>query len=184
MSVRSNIFADGRRQISAVHITGDFVDLHGFLLETMDHNVNALSAVKVAFVPHTAIRAITENEPHLTRLLWLLTLIDAATHRQWLAAAGRLLAAEQMARFICEMLTRMEAAGLVDDLTFSLPLSQIALGDALGLSTVHVNRTLQDLRRRGLVRWTGTTVTVMDRARLEELGEFDPAYLNLVRMPR
>ena len=82
------------------------------------------------------------------------------------------------------MLVRLEAAELVRGMSFELPMSQPTIGDALGLSPVHVNRTIQELRRRNLVSWTGQTVTVLDRARLERLGEFDPAYLNLVPQPR
>lgn len=184
MAARYNLVSDGRRQISAVHVAGDFVDLHSFMLESMDHSVTALSNVSVAYVPHSALLQITKSQPHLTRLFWLLTLVDAATHRQWLTAAGRLAPTAQLARFLSEVLKRMEAVGLVEDLRFDLPMNQATLADALGLSTIHVHRTVQDIRRRGLVSWAGTTVTVLDRAGLERLGEFDPSYLNLDPVPR
>lgn len=184
MTARYNLVENGRRQISAVHIAGDFVDLHGFLLDVMDHSVVALSNIEVAYVPHAALTEITRNEPHLTRLLWLLTLVDAATHRQWLTAAGRLSSEAQLARFLCELVTKLEAFDLVKGGSFTLPMSQPTVGDALGLSPVHANRTIQDLRRRNLIAWVGSKVTVLDRRRLEELGEFDPSYLNLTPRPR
>src|SRR5690606_33424342 len=118
LAIRYNLVADGRRQISAVHVPGDFVDLHGFLLKVMDHNVASLSDVTAAFIPHSALLEITKSQPHLTRLLWLLTLIDAATHRQWITAAGRLSPVAQLARFLAEMLRRLEVVGLADRLQF------------------------------------------------------------------
>lgn len=181
---RYHIVENGRRQISAVHVPGDFVDLHGFLLDHMDHSVGTLTAAKVAFIPHSALRAVTETQPHLTRLLWLLTLVDAATHRQWLVAAGRLPALAQIAHFICEMHARLAIVGLTEGDSFLLPISQATLSDAMGLSPVHINRTLQDLRRTGLISWHGDMVTILDRHKLEKLGQFDAAYLSLVPRPR
>src|SRR5690606_13153704 len=88
-AARYKMMADGRRQITAIHMAGDFVDLHSFILKIMDHGILALSACRVAYVPHATLQRITETHPHLTRLLWLNTLMDGATHREWLAAMGR-----------------------------------------------------------------------------------------------
>lgn len=183
-SVRTHTMRDGGVQISAVHMAGDFVDLHGFLLGRMDHSVMALGDCTVAYVPHAALKAITEEHPHLSRLLWLLTLVDAAIHRRWIAAKGRLSSVGQMAHFLCEIRTRLLAVGLSDGGRFQLPMTQQQLGDAMGLSPVHINRTLQEMRRRNLISWRALDVTILDWPELRRLGEFDPSYLNLTVRPR
>jgi CRP-like cAMP-binding protein len=184
LSARYHILADGRRQITAIHVRGDFVDLHSLLLGTMDHGVVALTDCRVAFVPHAVLRDITETQPHLTRLLWLLTLIDAAIHRRWIVAAGRLQAPGQLAHLICELYTRLDLVGAASNLSFEFPVSQVELSDALGLSSVHVNRTLRELRDRGLITWENSQVTITNWAGLKACAEFDPTYLNLQQTPR
>ena len=183
-AARYNVLGDGTRQITAVHLAGDFIDLHSLLLTTMDHSVLALDDCEVAFVGHDLLRDLTAREPHFTRLLWLLTTIDAAAFRQWLVAAGRLSAAGQIAHFICEMHERLRLVDLVDAQTFRLPMSQTDLSDAMGLSLVHVNRTLQQLRRRSLISWQNDSVRIIDLHGLRELAEFDATYLDTRQSPR
>jgi CRP-like cAMP-binding protein len=180
-AARYKIFSNGRRQITAIHVAGDFVDLHSFLLKTMDHGVLTLTPCRIAVVPHAALERITDEYPHLTRLLWLNTLVDGAIHREWLTTMGRLSATAHMAHFICEVFLRLKAVGRTDGDTIQLPLTQAELGDTLGLSTVHVNRVLQELRKEGLIRWQGDALTILDWERLEKVGEFTPTYLNLQR---
>jgi CRP-like cAMP-binding protein len=178
-AARYKIFSNGRRQITAIHVPGDFVDLHSFLLKTMDHGVLALTPCRIAMVPHVTLEQITEEYPHLTRLLWLNTLIDGAIHREWLTAMGRMSATAHMAHFICELFLRLKTVGRTEGDTIQLPLTQAELGDTLGLSTVHVNRVLQELRKEGLIRWQGDALTILDWNRLVEVGEFTSTYLNL-----
>jgi CRP-like cAMP-binding protein len=184
LSARYNILNDGKRQISAIHVAGDFVDLHSLLLQPMDHSVGALTDCRVVTVPHPALRAISASQPHLTRLLWLLTLIDSAIFRQWLVASGHLQAVGQIAHFFCEMHTRLEVVGLTDGLAFDLPISQADLGDAMGLSAVHVNRCLRTLREEGILEWNGGRAVIRDWDAARDLSEFDPGYLNLQCRPR
>jgi CRP-like cAMP-binding protein len=181
---RYSIVRDGRRQISAVHLAGDFIDLHSLLLAKMDHSVTALTDCQVCYVAHAALREVTENEPHLARLFWMLTIIDAATHRRWLLTAGRLAAGAQLAHFLCEMYVRATVVELAEGLTFRLPISQIEISDVLGLSVVHVNRIVQDLRARRLIRWQSDVVEILDWPALAALAEFDPTYLNLEKQRR
>lgn len=183
-AARSHDLASGQRQLAAIHMAGDFVDLHCFLLKLMDHSVVALSHCKAGFTTHEALKAITEEMPHLTRMLWASTVIDAAIQRAWLTSAGRRSAVTRLAHLICEMFRRLEAVGLTSGWSFSFPVSQIDLGDMLGLSAVHINRTLQDLRATGLVTWQKPTVTVEDWDGLARFAEFDPTYLSLFREPR
>lgn len=183
-SARYNLLGNGRRRITAIHVPGDFVDLHSFLLSEMDHGVLAVTECEAAMVPHERLRELSHSQPHLTRMLWLLTAVDAAIYRQWLVASGRLSSLGQIAHFLCEMFTRLDVLGLTREFSYRLPLSQAELGDAMGLSIVHVNRTLQQLRREGLIEWQGDTVRILDWARLQRAAEFDPTYLDLNLKPR
>lgn len=184
-TTRYRLLADGTRQITAIHVPGDFVDLHSFLLKTMDHSVGALSACRVVTFPHANLKTITERHPHLTRLLWLMTLLDSAIHREWIVAMGRRSALEQLAHLLCEIVTRLSVVGLGDsDRAVILPINQTELGDTLGLSTVHVNRTLQQLRAEQLITWQGQTVRILDWDRLARIAQFDPTYLHLDPEPR
>jgi CRP-like cAMP-binding protein len=184
IAARYKVLGGGRRQISALHIAGDFVDLHSFLLKVMDHGVVALTACTVAGVPHETLREITETSPHLTRMLWLSTLIDGSIHREWITNTGRRAALERTAHLICELYKRLEAIGRTDGWSFRFPLTQAELGDALGLSLVHVNRVVQALRSQSLVSWEGRIMTILDWKRLCELAEFDSTYLYLFSEPR
>ena len=183
-TTRYRDLSDGKRQITAIHIPGDFVDLHSFLLKEMDHSVGALSTCRVITFPHRNLTRLTEQQPHLTRLLWLLTLLDSAINREWIVAMGRRSAAEQLAHLICEFCARLEVIGQVKDMTFTLPITQVELSDALGISPVHVNRVLQELRGENLFTWQNQTIRILDWPRLQERAEFDPLYLHLNREPR
>ena len=160
MSARSKVLAGGERQITAIHIAGDFVDLHCFLLKRMDHSVVALTPCRLVMAEHEAIRKLMRASDHLTRLLWLTTVIDGAVHREWLVAMGQMSAYAHMAHVFCEMFVRLRIVGLTTDLSYRLPITQIEMGDVLGLSSVHVNRTLQELRASGLLTWDRQIVTI------------------------
>jgi CRP-like cAMP-binding protein len=178
-AARYKVLQSGKRQITAIHVAGDFVDLHGFLLKQMDHGIVALTPCTVATVAHESLREITERHPHLARLLWLSTLIDSAIHREWLVAMGRRSAREHMAHLFCELYLRLQLVGLTKDNGYEMPITQAELGDTLGISTVHVNRVVQELRADGLITWRGNWLTVDDWDRLREVAEFTPTYLSL-----
>jgi CRP-like cAMP-binding protein len=184
-AARSKLLGNGRRQITEIHVPGDFIDLHSFLLKRLDHDVIALSPCRIGVVPHDALKDVTERYPHLTRLLWLSTVIDAAIHRTWITTQGRMTAVEQVAHLLCELYVRMDVIGEVDsEGFFAMPLTQEEFGDACGLTSVHVNRMAQQLRGDGLVEWRRQGVRVLDWPRLRALAMFDAGYLNLELMPR
>lgn len=184
LTCRYRNLENGKRQITAIHVPGDFVDLHSFLIKKMDHSVGTLSPCVVVYAPHEGLERITERLPHLTRLLWLLTLIDASIHRQWLVTMGAYPALNRTAHLLCELFTRLtfDSGGVGASLT--VPITQQDLGDTLGLSTVHTNRVVQELRARGLIHWQGQEIRVIDWAGLADLAQFDPLYLHLTREPR
>ena len=181
---RQKILADGQRQITALHVPGDFCDLHSFLLKKLDDGVVTLTPCKVALVPHETLRRIVEGYPRLTQLLWFTTLVDAAIHREWMTGMGRRSSAGQLAHLLCELCLRLKTVGLVTEGSYQLPVTQTELGDVLGLSLVHINRTLQELRGQGLISWKGQTVGIIDWEGLQQLADFDPSYLHLDREGR
>ncbi|MGI0523020.1 Crp/Fnr family transcriptional regulator [Rhizobium giardinii] len=183
-AARYKVLENGHRQITAIHIAGDFVDLHAFQLKTMDHGILALSPCHVAFADHSELKMLTETEPHLTRMLWLSTVIDGAIHREWIVAMGRKSAKSQLAHIFCELFVRLQVVRRTDDQSYIFPLSQAVLADVLGLSLVHLNKTLQKLRQEDVLTWSNRVITVLDWQRLQGVAEFDAAYLNLVREPR
>lgn len=183
-TARYKLLGDGKRQLTAFHIPGDFVDLHSFLLKTMEHGVVALTPTRIAVVPHATLERLTRQFPHLTRLLWLSTLIDGSIHREWLVSIGRRSGAARIAHVFCELFLRLQVVGRTKPNSFRLPITQAELGDALGMSVVSVNRGLQELRDANLATWRGSVVTIADLQRLEEFADFDPRYLNLEREPR
>lgn len=169
----------GDRQLVSVQVPGDFVDLHGYPLKFLDHDVSTLTEVEVAVVRHADLDALVAEDPTLARKLWFSTLLDAAIHREWIFKLGRLPSHGRVAHFLCETELRLRAVGLSDGIRFELPLTQPDLAEVCGLTSVHVNRVLRDLREGGLVTVRGGTVDVVDRAGLARLGEFDPRYLYL-----
>ncbi|WP_117191137.1 Crp/Fnr family transcriptional regulator [Rhizobium terrae] len=183
-AARYKLTAEGTRQITAIHIAGDFVDLHAFLLKTMDHGVIALSNCQIALAEHPDLKLITERQPHLARMLWLDTLVHGSIHRAWIVAMGRRSKVSHLAHIICELYVRLTAVRRTHERSFYLPLSQGEMADVLGLSLVHMNRVIQALRREGLISWINQTITVLDWEGLVEMAEFDPTYLSLRVEPR
>ena len=171
--------AEGKRQIMAIHVPGDIPDLQSLHLKIMDNSVATMSQCTVGFIQHQDLHRVCERYPRITAALWRETLVDAAIFREWLLNIGRREAYVRMAHLLCEFLTRLKVVGLAQDDTFDLPLTQAELADCTGTSTVHVNRVLQALRANGLIETRGTQITIPDRERLEEIGEFDPLYLHL-----
>ncbi len=172
---------DGTRQITHFHLPGDFVDLHSFTLKRLDHHVMTLTPCEVAVVPHDCLHGITENYPHLTRLLWFMTAVDAASHREWELSLGSQSAKQRVAHLFCELFLRLQRVGLTDGFECPLALSQTDIADARGLTAVHVNRTIKSLREERLITFHRGHATIHDFERLQELAEFDPTYLYLGR---
>jgi CRP-like cAMP-binding protein len=175
---RHKTLADGRRQIMAFHVPGEVLDAQG-LFVSMDHSVAALTPCEVAVVPHQRLLTIFHHHPRLALAFWRASLIDAAVFREWMLGMGRRSAYARIAHLFCEVLVRLETAGLVEKGCASFPVTQQHLSDALGLSAVHTNRVLQQLRGQGLLSFNWGELTVMDWPGLQAAGEFDPAYLHL-----
>ena len=169
---------EGKRQITSFFVTGDIPDLHGLHLSVMDCTFSTLTPSRIGFMRHDTLRAICEQHPRIATALWRSTLIDAAIYREWVTNVGRREAFTRMAHILCELICRLRAAGCIEDHVADIPITQAALGDALGLSTVHVNRTLQELRRKGLIATSGARVQAVNWPDLVRAGDFDATYLH------
>ncbi len=174
---RYRTLESGQRQIMAFLVPNDLCDLTGLLLRKLDHSIGTLTTARVAFIPHAAVLNWTRQHPALGQLLWRATLVDAAVAREWIVNVGRRTAYQRTAHLLCELTLRMRAAGRAQALACEMPLTQIELADALGLTPVHVNRTLQWLRGEGLIELGGGMLTVRNWRELKRAGGFDPAYL-------
>jgi CRP-like cAMP-binding protein len=175
---RYKLLADGKRQIMAFHIPGDILDMRSFLLPRMDHSIGSITPSQLGVIPHAALHDVFSNQPGLAYHFWRSTLVDAAIFREWMVGIGRRLAFSRIAHLFCELIVRMQSVGLCSDYTIELPLRQSDIADAVGMSTVHVNRTLQELRKQKLIKFARGTLTAMDWPRLCVAGQFDEIYLH------
>lgn len=180
---RSKDMATGERQVTELHVTGDFPDLHGFTLKRLDHDIVTLSECTIGIVPHERLLEVTRDYPHLTRIFWFSTNVDAAITRELALSLGQRSAIARMAHLFCELYVRLDVVGRTRGNQYEFPLTQRELSECLGLTVVHVNRTLQELRRKGLVEFENRHLTILDRLGLEGIAEFDPNYLYLDRRP-
>lgn len=174
---------NGQRQITELHVPGDFVDLHSFTLKSLDHGILTLTPCSVALVPHDRLAGITREHPHLARVFWFTTNVDASIQREWTVSLGRRSAIERMAHLFCELRVRLGLVGLADDSGYALQLTQGELSECLGLTPIHINRVLKQLREADVVEFRGGRVTIRDWAALQRIADFDPAYLYLERRP-
>ncbi len=181
---RHKDLANGERQIQELHVAGDFTDLHGFLLKRLDHNIGAITRATMAIVPHDNLRRISEEHPHLTRMLWFSTMLDAAIQRETILSVGRRSAVARIGHLMCELSLRLKLVGLSDGTRFMLPMTQLDLADATGLTSVHVNRMLRQLREQELMTFRSGEVVIHDWERLAKVAEFDPVYLHIERIAR
>jgi CRP-like cAMP-binding protein len=171
--------AQGKRQIVSFAIAGDIPDLQSLHLKVLDNSVATISQCRVGFITHEDLRDLCERYPRITAAFWRETLIDASIFREWVTNVGQREAYQRMAHLLCELLVRLRAVDLVEDHVCDLPITQSEFADALGVTTVHVNRVLQQMRADGLIETKGTQLKIPDWDKLKQVGEFDPTYLHL-----
>lgn len=179
LACRSKYLENGDRQIMEIDVPGDFVDLHSYPLEWLDHSVTALTRCTIAKLPHEKITELIRTSERLGRIFWFATMVDASIHREWLVSLGKRSALERIAHLFCELYYRLRVVDLTDGLSYALPLTQAELAEALGLTPVHVNRMLRQLSEQKLVTFRNKTVEIHDLKQLERAAGFDPSYLFL-----
>jgi CRP-like cAMP-binding protein len=175
--MRSKTISSGRRQILSIHIPGEIPDLQSLFLEVMDHDLTTLTPSTLGFIRHETLRDLHRLQPHLAEMFWRDSLIDAAVFREWIVNVGQRPAPARLAHVIVELWERLKVIGRGGN-TIDIPLTQERIGEALGITTVHANRIIKQLREEGIVEFQRGRVTILDELRLVELAEFDGRYLH------
>ena len=170
---------DGRRQIIAFFLPGDLCDLNVFILREMDHSISAITPVTLAEVSRETFEEALLNRPRVVQALWWESLVNAAVQREWTVNLGQRTAAERIAHLICEIFLRLHSIGLARANTCEWPITQIELADTTGMSSVHVSRTINELRNLGLIMLRDRQLTVIDLPGLMRLAMFNSNYLHL-----
>jgi CRP-like cAMP-binding protein len=179
-AMRHKILGNGSRQILAIHMKGDLVDLQNSFLGVADHSVQVLTDAEVAMIPRDAVKEIAFARPRVGMAMWFDTLVDASVFREWIANVGRRDAHTRIAHLLCEFSLRLKVAGLGEATDYELPMTQEHIADCTGLTPVHVNRMLKLLESENLIsRRSSRSVTIGDWNRLAGAGDFDSAYLHL-----
>lgn len=170
---------DGKRQILALFLAGDFCDVNVYILKSMDHSIGAITRLKVALITPEEMNALTAERPRITQALWWHELVTAAIQREWTLNLGQRGAYQRLAHLLIELYMRLNAVGRAHNGRCDFPLTQNDLADATGLTSVHVNRTLQELRRDGLIELERKQLQLVDLPRMMDVAMFNPNYLHL-----
>ena len=181
LAARSKILPDGQRQIMAFLVPGDLCDVEVFVLEAMDHNITAMSQTTCVLIPAKVIEDLLTESSKLTKALWWSTMTDSAVLREWIVSHGSRDARERMAHIFYELLIRYRIVAETTDDSFAFPMTQEDLSEATGMTPMHVNRTLQQLRSEGLIDLKNKVLTVLDTERLKEAAQYEANYLHLIR---
>lgn len=176
---RQKLTVQGARQIVSIHMAGDFLDLQHLFLKRADHNVQALTRLETVMIERSALRALAAERPAVGEAMWVDALVEASIFREWITNVGRRDARTRIAHLLCEFATRMTAAGLSDGERYELPMTQEQIGDATGLTSVHVNRTLKSLQAEGLVHRQKGFLSFEDWERIRSVADFSSLYLHL-----
>lgn len=175
---------DGRRQIVDFAIPGDLCDLNLFILDQMDHSIGAITRLKVAEINRDVFFRLVTSSPNITTALWWQELVSKSIHREWIVSVGQRSAQERIAHLFCEMFLRLESVGLTDGFSCDFPPTQNDIADATGMTPVHVNRSIQELRRQGYLMLEKQRLTIPDMLALQQTASFNPDYLHLLRLNR
>ncbi len=169
----------GQRQIVSLHLPGDLLDLQHLLVRVADHSIQCITAARIVAVPEADLRRLAEERPRIGQALWRDTLVEASRFREWIVNIGRRSAKARIAHLLCEFIFRSHAIGMSVGPVFEFPMTQDQIGDATGLTPVHVNRVLRVLAEEGIISRKRRLITVQDPTRLQDVAGFDSAYLHL-----
>ncbi len=177
LACRYKTMEDGRRQILAFHMAGDLCDVTGLHLKQLDSTTRTLTPAKVVFIPHSTVLSWSKFQPRLSEFLWRTVMVDAAISREWIVNVGRRTAYQRTGHLLCEIVARVRSALGMSGPSYDVPLTQLELADALGLTAIHVGRMLQQLRADGLAEFSRNTLTVLNWRGLKQMSDFHPGYL-------
>jgi CRP-like cAMP-binding protein len=169
------------RQIISFYVPGDIPDANTLHLPEMDHNLIGIGPAVVGFIPHQSVNDALAQSSELLHAFWRETLIDSALLRQWVVNLGQREGIARVAHLLCELAVRLDAVGLLRDRLLPIPWTQVDVADATGMSAIHANRVIQELRTRGVVQWENRHVRIVDWKQLRDIAGFAPDYLHLKR---
>ncbi|MBB2737475.1 CRP-like cAMP-binding protein [Bradyrhizobium japonicum] len=175
---RSKTIPSGKRQILSIHIPGEIPDLMSLFLHVMDHDLSTLTPCTLGFIRHETLRKLHQRSPSVAELFWRDTLIDSAMFREWIVNVGQRPAPARLAHVMIELRERLRVIERLDGNSFEMPLTQEQIGEALGITAVHANRVIKQLRQEGIVELHRGRVTVLDERKFLELADFDGRYLH------
>lgn len=175
---RSKTIPDGKRQILSIHIPSEIPDLMSLFLHVMDHDLCTLTPCTLGFIAHETLQKLHRRRPNVAEIFWRDTLIDAAMFREWIVNVGQRPAPARLAHVMAELRERLKVIGRADRNSFEMPLTQEQIGEALGVTAVHANRVIKQLREEGVADLHRGRVTVLDEAKFQELADFDNRYLH------
>ena len=178
-AIRHKMTGEGTRQIVALHIPGDALDLQNLFLDVSDHSIQMLTRGQVALVPRKAIQALARSNAAVGHAILVKILVEASIFREWVLNVGRRDSRTRLAHLLCELAVRLQVEGLCEDYAYELPMTQEQLADAVGLTPVHVNRTLKGLEADGLITRTKRNISFPDWELLRSVGDFNQRYLHL-----
>ena len=170
---------DGKRQVVSIFVPGDFCDLNVYILKAMDHSIAAITRLKVAMISPEEMNELTAERPRITQALWWHELVTTAIQREWTLNIGQRSAYERIAHLLVELYLRLRTVGKANDGRCDFPLTQNDLADATGLTAVHVNRTLQELRKNKLIELERKHLHILDLEQLMDVAMFNANYLHL-----
>lgn len=175
---RYKILPSGTRQVLAYLMPGDSCDLHIGLLAEMDHSIQTITPATVATVERGMMDAMLDHHRGIARAMYIGQLIDEGTMRAWITSMGRRTSIERVAHLMCELYLRARNIGLTSETSFKLPLSQLLLADSLGMTPVHLNRVLKELRQTGAMTLARGSLLITDPGKLVRIAGFDENYLH------
>lgn len=176
---RQKLTGDGARQIVALHIPGEPLDLQHLYLDVADHSVQTLTRADLAFVPRTELQKLARENASVGHAMMVMLQVEASISREWILNVGRRQAKERLAHVLCEFAIRLEAQGLAEEYGYTLPMTQETLADVLGMTPVHVNRSIKALEADGLITRNRRIINFPDWKRLRETADFNQRYLHL-----
>jgi CRP-like cAMP-binding protein len=177
--IRAKTTWEGRRQILSIHIPGEIPDLLSLYLHVMDHDLMTLTDSLVGYIPHTALQDLVRRQPNLVAALWRDSLVDAAMFREWIVNVGQRPATSRLAHIVVELRARLKVIGRGQGNRIEMPLTQEQIGEAMGITPIHANRIIKQLREEGVLEFRRGYAVVLDESKLEELAHFDDRYLHL-----
>ena len=175
---RSKTTSEGKRQILSIHIPGEIPDLMSLFLHVMDHDLCTLTPCTLGFINHDTLRQLHRRRPNVAEMFWRDTLVDAAMFREWIVNVGQRPAPARLVHVMAELRERLRVIGRVEANTFEMPLTQEQIGEALGITAVHANRVIKQLREDRIVEFQRGRVTILDEGKFQELADFDNRYLH------